>query len=81
MTLGEGPGAVLKLPPHIQEAVVQSDADTVQPVAGYWGRQGWTHIDFGRMQSEKLDDLVRLAWRQVAPKKLSAKTEGPRGGA
>jgi predicted DNA-binding protein (MmcQ/YjbR family) len=80
MTLGEGPderfGAVLKLPPHIQEAVAQSDADTVQPVAGYWGRQGWTRIDFGRMEAEKLADLVALAWRQVAPKRLIAKGEG-----
>jgi predicted DNA-binding protein (MmcQ/YjbR family) len=75
LTLGEGPGAVLKLPPHIQEAVVQSDADTVQPVAGYWGRQGWTRVDFGRMEAEKLADLVRLAWRQVAPKTLIAKTD------
>lgn len=81
MTLGEGPGAVLKLPPHIQEAVVQSDADTVQPVAGYWGRQGWTRIDFERMQTETLSDLVALAWRQVAPKKLIAQNLSLGGGA
>jgi predicted DNA-binding protein (MmcQ/YjbR family) len=80
-TLGEGAGAVLKLPPHIQEAVVQSDADTAGPVAGYWGRQGWTRIDYGRMESARLADLLRLAWRQVAPKKLHAQSEVLGGGA
>ena len=73
LTFGEGRGdkqAVLKLPPHIQEAVAQTDAGAIEPAAGYWGRQGWTRVDIRRMEPAKLGDLVRLAWRQVAPKKL-----------
>ena len=55
---------------HIQEAVAQTDAGAIEPAAGYWGRQGWTRVDIRRMEPAKLGDLVRLAWRQVAPKKL-----------
>ncbi|MDQ0462776.1 hypothetical protein QO010_000524 [Caulobacter ginsengisoli] len=73
LTIGEGRDdtpAVLRLPAHIQEAVLQSDADTAESVGGYWGRMGWTRFFIERMENEKLADLVRLAWRQVAPKKL-----------
>jgi hypothetical protein len=31
---------------------------------------GWTKLDIGRMDTEKMTDLVRLAWKQVAPKTL-----------
>ena len=35
-------------------------------------RGGWTTFDIGRMDEGKMADLVRLAWRQVAPGTLSA---------
>jgi hypothetical protein len=31
---------------------------------------GWTQVAISRMEAAKLADLVRLAWRQVAPKSL-----------
>jgi len=40
------------------------------PLAGGWDRGGWTLIAIGSMEDAKLADLIRLAWRQVAPKKL-----------
>ena len=77
LTLGEGRGdmqVVLKLPPHIQEAVRLSDPAIVEPAEGYWGRKGWTRVDFHRMETAMLTDLVRLAWRGVAPKRVIAMT-------
>ena len=29
---------------------------------GNWDKGGWTQLDIGRMDSDKLADLVRLAW-------------------
>ncbi|MDO9335432.1 MAG: MmcQ/YjbR family DNA-binding protein [Caulobacter sp.] len=67
------PGAeqvVLKLPAEIKESLRQSDPDAIVPLPGGWDRGGWTLIAIGRMEDEMLADLIRLAWRQVAPKKL-----------
>lgn len=59
---------VLKLPPEIKESLRQSDPTAIRALPGGWDRGGWTLIDIGSMEDEKLADLIRLAWRQVAPK-------------
>ena len=65
---------VLKLLPEIKESLRQSDPDAVIPLPGAWDRGGWTQIAIQRMEAAKLADLVRLAWRQVAPKSLTRGT-------
>lgn len=65
-----GEVVVLKLPPQIKESLVQSDAGAIIPLRGAWDRGGWTQIAISRMEAAKLADLIRLAWRQVAPRKL-----------
>ena len=65
-----GDGLVLKLLPEIKESLRQSDPDAARPLPGGWDKGGWTLIAFGSMEDAKLADLIRLAWRQVAPKKL-----------
>jgi hypothetical protein len=60
----------LKLPPEIKEALRQSDPEAILPLPGAWDRGGSTLIAIRRMEAAKLADLVRLAWRQVAPKSL-----------
>ena len=65
-----GERVVLKLLPEIKESLRQSDPDAVIPLPGAWDRGGWTELAIGSIESEKLADLIRLAWRQVAPKKL-----------
>lgn len=65
-----GEQLVLKLPPEIKESLKQSDPEAVIPLPGGWDRGGWTLLLIERMDDEKLADLIRLAWRQVAPKKL-----------
>ena len=61
---------VLRLPDLVKESLMESDTGAIVPLPGGWDRGGWTQIAIGRMDGQKLDDLVRLAWRGVAPKKL-----------
>lgn len=62
---------VLKLPPLVKESLLETDASAIVSLGG-WNKGGWTQLDIGRMDEAKLADLIRLAWRQVAPKKLQA---------
>lgn len=62
---------VLKLPVLVKESLRETDAGAIVPL-GNWDRGGWTQLDIGRMDEGKLADLIRLAWREVAPKKLQA---------
>ncbi|MCE3288871.1 MAG: hypothetical protein K0R83_883 [Caulobacter sp.] len=65
-----GEEVVLKLLPEIKESLKQSDPAAIRALPGGWDRGGWTLIAIGSMDDEKLADLIRLAWRQVAPKKM-----------
>lgn len=60
---------VLRLPELVKESLQQTDADALVSL-GNWDRGGWTQLDIGRMDGDRMADLVRLAWRGVAPKKL-----------
>jgi hypothetical protein len=62
---------VLKLPVLVKESLQQTDPQAMVSL-GNWDKGGWTQLDIGRMDESKLADLIRLAWRQVAPKKLTA---------
>ena len=62
---------VLKLPPLVKESLRETDASAIVSLGG-WDKGGWTQLDIERMDSAKLADLIRLAWRQVAPKRLQA---------
>lgn len=65
-----GEEVVVRLLPEIKESLRQSDPDAVRALPGGWDKGGWTLIAIGFMDDDKLADLIRLAWRQVAPKKL-----------
>ncbi|MDO9473175.1 MAG: MmcQ/YjbR family DNA-binding protein [Caulobacter sp.] len=62
---------VLRLPVLVKEALRETDPDAVVSL-GNWDRGGWTQLDIGRMDGAVLADLVKLAWRGVAPKTLVA---------
>ncbi|MES2034140.1 MAG: MmcQ/YjbR family DNA-binding protein [Pseudomonadota bacterium] len=62
---------VLKLPVMVKESLQQTDASAIVSL-GNWDKGGWTQLDIGRMDEHKLADLIRLAWRGVAPKRLIA---------
>ena len=61
---------VLRLPVEIKQSLIQNDSHAIVSL-GAWDKGGWTQLAIGRMEPEKLSDLVRLAWRGVAPKKLT----------
>jgi predicted DNA-binding protein (MmcQ/YjbR family) len=65
-----GEQVVLKLRPEIKESLRQSDPEAVIPLPGAWDRGGWTLLSIASMDDAMLADLIRLAWRQVAPKTL-----------
>jgi len=65
-----GEWVMLKLPVEVKEAVIQADPQAHVPLPGAWERSGSTQLEIRRMDEEKLADLVRLAWRGVAPKRL-----------
>lgn len=62
---------VLKLPVLVRESLQQTDADAIVSL-GAWDKGGWTQLDIGRIDGDKLADLIRLAWRGVAPKRRIA---------
>jgi hypothetical protein len=62
---------VLKLPVLVKESLHETDHSAIVSL-GNWDKGGWTQLDIGRIDTDKLADLIRLAWRQVAPKRLIA---------
>ncbi len=64
--------AMLKLPLHIQEAMITERPD-VFSLPGGWGKHGATLVQTDKVDPDLLKDLLNLAWRQVAPKTLVAR--------
>lgn len=65
-------------PDGAQEALVAGDPGRFfRPP--YVGHRGWlgVHLDV-RVDWDQVEDLVRAAWREVAPKRLAAASEEPR---
>src|SRR5579875_1655988 len=66
------PLCMLKLPLHIQEAMVENAPDVFSLPPGGWARHGSTYADTDKIDLDLLKDLLDLAWRRAAPKKLLA---------
>ena len=70
-TVGEnGAGIVIKLLPEDQHNLSGDASAGVRPVAGYWGRSGWTDVDLSALDEDRLKALLRMSWAVVAPKRL-----------
>ncbi len=61
-------GAVVKLPPADQQALVQMDPEAFS--LGGWSHQGWTRVQLARVNAGQLRLLAQAAWRNVAPRRL-----------
>lgn len=66
------PKAMLKLPAVLQEAMSAAHPGVIEPVPGYWGRNGATFIATDKVGKKLFADLVGAAWANVAPKRLTA---------
>lgn len=52
----------LKLSTDEQEFKVMMAPDLYRPIAGGWGRQGWTTLSLGAAAIEDLEAALRMAW-------------------
>ena len=66
------PRAMLKLDPEDQRNLSEAHPGVIEPVPGYWGRNGSTFIWFETVEAGRFADLMAMAWAQVAPKRLLA---------
>jgi len=71
--------ATLKLQRGQQEMVCAAEPALFSPVAGYWGASGWTDLRLGAADEAALRSALRMAWRNVAPKRLLAEEDDAAG--
>lgn len=71
------PKAMLKLPTMLQEAMSAAHPGVIEPVPGYWGRNGATFIATDKIGKKLFAELVGAAWANVAPKRLTG-DKGPK---
>jgi predicted DNA-binding protein (MmcQ/YjbR family) len=62
----------VKLSEVDQSSFSAYDDTIVYAVPNKWGKQGWTNIDVSRINEEALEDILKTAYRHVAPKKWSS---------
>ncbi|WP_439572916.1 MmcQ/YjbR family DNA-binding protein [Phreatobacter sp.] len=71
-TFGTGGDMNVKLGPDEQALFVESGGGAVRPVAGGWGRQGWTRVELSAADRALVLSILNAAWRGAAPPKLLA---------
>jgi predicted DNA-binding protein (MmcQ/YjbR family) len=63
--------ATVKLSAIDQDVFCAFDNTVIYPVPNKWGKQGWTHINLETVREDMLTDLLKTAYREVAPKRLA----------
>lgn len=61
---------VVKFSAADQSVFCAFDPTVIRPVAGGWGRQGWTMINLEKIKKAMLRDALTTAWKTVAPPSL-----------
>ena len=69
--------ATLKLDRDQQMILFEVRPETFSPAV--WGALVWTYVELDRIEDDELEDLLKRAWRQVAPKALVETTSFPKG--
>jgi hypothetical protein len=64
--------AMVKLTPEQQDAFVESAPKVFAPVKGGWGLKGATNVHLKNASARTLRPALFTAWRNVAPKTLTA---------
>ena len=63
--------AVLKLSEIDQDVYTKMSNGAIKPVPNKWGKQGWTSVNLIEVDPNLIKDVMKSAYCQVAPKKLS----------
>lgn len=70
-TLGETKDRMtIKLDPEDRHKLAAAHPGVIEAVPGYWGRSGWTLVDYAACDEALAASLLRMAWSRVAPKRL-----------
>jgi hypothetical protein len=64
--------ATLKLLREQQAMACGAEPGLFNPVPGRWGDSGWTDLRLDGADETTLRSALRMAWRNVAPKRLAA---------
>jgi hypothetical protein len=67
VTLSDGV-AVLKLSEVDQSVFCAFDKSTIYPVAGAWGKQGWTKVELKKVRKDMLRDALTTSYNTVLSK-------------
>lgn len=70
---GDGRSANLKFTPDVQALKCLTAPELFQPVAGGWGRMGWTTVALTDIAAEELGLALEAAWRDAQPKPRTAR--------
>ena len=63
---------VVKFTPDQQDTLAAAEPSIFAPVAGGWGRQGWTGVHLDAADEPAVESALLMAWRNVVPKSLLA---------
>ena len=64
--------ACIKLSGTDQDIFCAFDKEIIFPVPNKWGKQGWTFINLKKIRKQMFADVLKTAYCEVAPQKLSA---------
>ncbi len=62
--------AYVKLLHEQQQMLCQAEPSLISPIAGAWGRKGWTLVDQNIADEALIKSALQMAWRNVAPKSV-----------
>ncbi len=62
---------VLKFSEIEQSIFCEIDSSIIYPVAGAWGKKGWSIVELSSIKKDILIDALTTSYCQVAPKKLA----------
>jgi hypothetical protein len=52
--------------------LVEAEPEIFRPVPGGWGKSGSTNVRLAKADAKTLRSALSMAWRNVAPKSLTA---------
>lgn len=67
--------ATLKFTPEEQEMFCKINTKAIFPVPNKWGKMGWTHLRHELLSSEIVEELLKVAYSNIAPQNLKDKIQ------